>query len=212
MLVEDHEITRIGLRLSLEQVPDFHVVAEAEDGVHAVNLALVQRPAVILMDIGLPVLNGIDAVREIKAQMPSARILMLTSHGLDEDVLAALAANCDGYCLKDIAFEQLVTAIRAVHGGGIWLDPAIARRVIKVYVEHQPSPAAVQNPSGIALSERELEVLALVVDGMTNQEIADKLIVSTETVKTHMRHLMEKLAVSDRTQAAVKALRNGLIG
>lgn len=210
MLVEDHQITRIGLRFSLEQVADFKIVAEAEDGTGAVERALEFRPDVILMDIGLPFLSGIDAAREIKCKLPECRILMLTSHEMDEDVLAALAAKCDGYCLKDVGSEQLVTAIRAVNGGGIWLDPAIAKRVIKVYVEQKPAAAPLQVPA-VALSERELEVLALVVEGLTNQEIAERLVVSTETVKTHMRHLMEKLAVSDRTQAAVKALRSGLV-
>lgn len=210
MLVEDHQITRIGLRFSLEKVVGFTIVAEAADGSTAVRKALEVRPAVILMDIGLPRLSGIDAAREIKSQAPECRILMLTSSETDEDVLAALAAKCDGYCLKDVGSDQLVTAIRAVNGGGIWLDPAIAKRVIKSYVQNQSASAPKAVPA-VALSDRELEVLALVVEGLTNQEIAEKLVVSTETVKTHMRHLMEKLAVSDRTQAAVKALRNGLI-
>jgi len=209
MLVEDHQITRIGLRFALEKIPDFKIIGEAEDGTTAVQRALELKPAVILMDIGLPFLSGIDAAREIKSKAPGCRILMLTSHELDEDILAALAANCDGYCLKDVGSEQLVTAIRAVNGGGIWLDPVIAKRVIKVYVDQKPAAPA-QAPA-VALSDREMEVLTLVVDGLTNQEIAERLVVSTETVKTHMRHLMEKLAVSDRTQAAVKALRSGLV-
>lgn len=208
MLVEDHQITRMGLRFALEQVHDLTVVAEAEDGNIAVVKALQVKPNVILMDIGLPGLNGIDAAQQIKAQNAAIGIVMLTSHSLDEDILAALAANCDGYCLKDVAADQLVNAIRTVHNGGIWLDPAIAKRVIRSFIEQKPVSTPVNTST---LTERELEVLTLVVEGLSNQEIAERLILSTETIKTHMRHLMEKLSVSDRTQAAVKALRTGLV-
>ncbi|MDP3510310.1 MAG: response regulator transcription factor [Candidatus Melainabacteria bacterium] len=208
MLVEDHLITRMGLRFALEQVDDLKVVAEAADGIDAVSTALQVKPSVILMDIGLPGINGIDAAQQIKATDSKIGIIMLTSHSLDEDIMAALAANCDGYCLKDVAADQLVNAIRSVHNGGIWLDPAIAKRVIKAFVEQKPAAALVNNGT---LTERELEVLTLVVEGLSNQEIADRLVLSTETIKTHMRHLMEKLSVTDRTQAAVKALRTGLV-
>ncbi|CAN5582109.1 response regulator transcription factor [soil metagenome] len=208
MLVEDHQITRMGLRFALEQIADLNIVAEAADGNTAVSTALQVKPDVILMDIGLPGLNGIDAANQIKAKDPAIRIFMLTSHSLDQDVMAAFAANCDGYCLKDVAVDQLVNGIRAVNSGGIWLDPSIAKRVIRSYVDHKPSAVPINTSS---LSERELEVLGLVVEGLSNQEIAERLILSTETVKTHMRHIMEKLAVSDRTQAAVKALRTGLV-
>jgi len=208
MLVEDHLITRMGLRFALEQVSDLKIVAEAEDGNNAVTTALQTKPNVILMDIGLPGINGIDAAQQIKSKEPAIRIVMLTSHNLDEDILAALAANCDGYCLKDVAADQLVNAIRTVNNGGIWLDPSIAKRVIRAFVEQKPAAAPVNSSS---LSERELEVLTLVVEGLSNQQIAERLILSTETIKTHMRHLMEKLSVSDRTQAAVKALRTGLV-
>lgn len=208
MLVEDHLITRMGLRFALEQVNDFKVVAEAADGDSAVTIALQVKPNVILMDIGLPGLSGIDAAQKIKADDATIGIIMLTSHSLDEDVLAALAANCNGYCLKDLAANQLVNAIRTVHNGGIWLDPSIAKRVIKAFIEQKPAPIPANSST---LTERELEVLTLVVEGLSNQEIAEKLVLSTETIKTHMRHLMEKLSVSDRTQAAVKALRTGLV-
>lgn len=208
MLVEDHQITRMGLRFALEQISDIKVVAEAEDGNSAVTTALQVKPNVILMDIGLPGLNGIDAAQQIKAKDATIGIVMLTSHSLDEDILAALAANCDGYCLKDVAADQLINAIRTVNRGGIWLDPSIAKRVIRAFVEQKPLSTPV---SSCTLTERELEVLALVVEGLSNQEIAERLILSTETIKTHMRHLMEKLSVSDRTQAAVKALRTGLV-
>jgi DNA-binding NarL/FixJ family response regulator len=211
LLVEDHHITRTGLRLALEQEDQFVIVAEAADGVSAVSKALEFVPDVILMDIGLPEMNGIDASKAIKAKLPNCRIIMVTSHDMQSDVISALAANCDGYCLKDINGEQLSRAIFSVHNGAIWLDPSIAKKMIKVYVDQ---PAARTTGGGAApnlLSERELEVLSCVVDGLTNQEIATKLTVSPETIKTHMRHIMEKLSVSDRTQAAVRALRDGLV-
>ncbi len=211
LLVEDHHITRTGLRLALEQENKFEILAEAADGASAVKMALELEPDVILMDIGLPEMNGIDASRAIKAKLPNCRIIMVTSHEMEADIVSALAAKCDGYCLKDIDCQQLSRAIFSVHNGAIWLDPSIAKRMIKVYVDQ---PAARSNPGGGVggvLSERELEVLSCVVDGLTNQEIATKLIVSPETIKTHMRHIMEKLSVSDRTQAAVRALRDGLV-
>jgi DNA-binding NarL/FixJ family response regulator len=212
LLVEDHHITRTGLRLALEQENKFDIVGEAADGRSAVNLALELVPDVILMDIGLPYMNGIEASVAIKAKLPNCRIIMVTSHDRQEDVIAALAATCDGYCLKDIDAAQLSRAIFSVHNGAIWLDPSIAKEMIKVYVG-QPPPRVATASSGAnsGLSERELEVLSCVVDGLTNHEIATKLTVSPETVKTHMRHIMEKLSVSDRTQAAVRALRDGLL-
>ncbi|MBS1993049.1 MAG: response regulator transcription factor [Cyanobacteria bacterium SZAS LIN-3] len=225
LLVEDHHITRTGLRLALEQEDCFDILGEAADGSTAVRLALELKPDVILMDIGLPGgMNGIEAASTVKSKLPGCRIIMVTSHDMQEDVIAALAANCDGYCLKDIDGAQLSRAIFSVYNGAIWLDPSIAKKLIKVYVGQPPakvgggtsgSPASstgtASGSTATVLSERELEVLSFVVDGLTNQEIAAKLTVSPETVKTHMRHIMEKLSVSDRTQAAVRALRDGLI-
>ena len=210
LLVEDHHITRTGLRLALEQEDKFEIVGEAADGTVAVSSALALKPDVILMDIGLPGMSGIEAASAIKAKLPECRIIMVTSHDMQEDVIASLAANCDGYCLKDIDGAQLSRAIFSVYNGAIWLDPAIAKKVIKVYVG-QPQGRTATGTTSTLLSDREQEVLSLVVDGLTNQEIAARLIVSPETIKTHMRHIMEKLSVSDRTQAAVRALREGLI-
>jgi len=217
LLVEDHVITRTGLRLALEQEDTFDILGEAADGNSAVKLALELRPDVILMDIGLPGgINGIEAAKAIKKELPGCRIVMVTSHDMQEDVIAALAANCDGYCLKDIDGAQLSRAIFSVYNGAIWLDPTIAKKLIKVYVDQPAAKTTVASggasaPTASVLSDRELEVLSFVVDGLTNQEIATRLTVSPETVKTHMRHIMEKLSVSDRTQAAVRALRDGLI-
>ena len=176
------------------------------------------------MDIGLPGLDGIEATKQIK-QCIGVKVILLTSHDSQEEVLAGLSCGADAYCLKDISISQLKNAINSVVDGGVWLDPRIAKTLIEVLpnsnvkeitssnakelVERRKKAPAADNP--FLLSDREFEVLALLVDGLSNQEIASRLFLSTETVKTHMRHLMEKMKVSDRTQAAVKALREGLI-
>lgn len=219
-IVEDYEITRVGLRLTLGQLPDFKIVGEAEDGQSAVRQVIDLKPQVVLMDIGLPIMDGIDATRKIKYQLPETKVVMLTSHDNDRDIFAALGAGADGYCLKEVGSAQLSSAIRAVSEGVAWLDAGIARRVLKACVNNiNNAPPAVNNPASRGksvytsspLSQRELDVLLLVVEGKSNQEIADRLVLSVETVKTHMRHIMEKLAVSDRTQAAVKAMREGIV-
>lgn len=215
-IAEDHEITRVGLKLTLEQVPGFKVVGEAEDGKSAVQQVVELKPQVVLMDIGLPLMDGIVATCRIKEEVPGTRVIMLTSHDNDRDIFAALGAGADGYCLKEVSDAQLVMAIRAVADGVAWLDPGVASRVLRVCATvTQPTQTgddgAAKAPGPSPLSLRELDVLRLVVEGLSNQEIADKLILSVETVKTHMRHIMEKLAVSDRTQAAVKAMREGLL-
>lgn len=214
LIAEDHEITRVGLKLTLKQFSDFSVVAEAEDGRSVISQAEKFKPRVILMDIGLPIMDGIEVTQKIKSKNPDIRIIMLTSHENDRDVFAALSAGADGYCLKEIAGAQLAMAIRTVAGGAAWLDPGVASRVLKASAMSL-SPVASDSeqslPKTYSLSHREIEVLQLVVDGMSNQEIAERLTLSIETVKTHMRHIMEKMAVSDRTQAAVKAMRQRLV-
>jgi len=214
LIAEDHEITRVGLRLTLEQIPDFKVIAEAEDGRTSVAKVLELKPHVVLMDIGLPVIDGIEATQQIKAQAPDVHIIMLTSHDNDQDIFAALSGGADGYCLKEISSNQLSMAIRTVADGAAWLDPGVANRVLRA-VTVPAAPAGMDghkaNAGTSPLSQREIDVLRLVVEGMSNQEIAEKLVLSVETIKTHMRHIMEKLAVTDRTQAAVKAMRQGLV-
>lgn len=214
-IAEDHEITRVALRLTLEHVPGFSVVGEAADGKMTVKKVAELKPQVVVMDIGLPLLDGINATTKIKQEVPGTRVIMLTSHDNDRDIFAALGAGADGYCLKEASSTQLVMAIRAVADGVAWLAPGVASRVLRACATAAPAPGAESptksNALASPLSQRELEVLKLVVEGLSNQEIADKLILSVETVKTHMRHIMEKLAVSDRTQAAVKAMREGLV-
>lgn len=212
LLVEDHEITRVGIRIMLEQMSDIILLGEASSGVEAVSKAKELRPSLVLMDIGLPEMDGIEATRVIKDTL-SAKVILVTSHDNNEDVLAGLSAGADAYCLKGINEIQLSNAIRSVMDGALWLDPDIAKRIVQL-MQPQDNPTArtgtkAENP--FHLSEREHQVLRLLVDGKSNQQIADAMYLSTETVKSHMRHLMEKLKVADRTQAAVKAVKEGLV-
>jgi DNA-binding NarL/FixJ family response regulator len=217
LVVEDHEITRVGLKLTLEQSDEIEIVGEASDGNQAVEASSELNPTVVLMDIGLPNIDGIEATGLIKKASPATRVIMLTSHDNDRDIFAALGAGADGYCLKETPTNQLVLAIKTVADGAAWLDPAIASKVLKASVMGAlPAQTAGggTGKSGLQtsrLSQREIDVLKLVVEGLSNQAIAERLYLSVETVKTHMRRIMEKLAVSDRTQAAVKAMREGLL-
>ncbi len=214
LIAEDQLITRLGLRMVIEGFADLKIVGEAVNGQSAVDLAKNLRPSVIVMDVGMPVIDGIEATKQIKELAPDTSVLILTSHDHDDDVFAALAAGANGYCLKDASKETLASAIRVVSHGASWLDPAIAKRVLRACTaQHSSRPSSTpdQKSDKFALSTRENEVLELLVDGLSNQQMAERLFISNETVKTHMRHIMEKLAVSDRTQAAVKALREGLL-
>jgi NarL family two-component system response regulator LiaR len=213
MIVEDQMLTRIGLRAVVESFADLTVVAEAENGQIAVEIAQSLKPNAIVMDVEMPIMDGIEATKQIKQLVPESNVLILTSHDLDDDVFAALAAGADGYCLKDASADALAGAIRAVSGGATWLDQAIAKRVLRASVGTQSkTPVKTEKKNDkFALSARQTEILELLVEGLSNQQMADRLFVSNETIKTHMRHIMEKLAVADRTQAAVKALREGLL-
>jgi DNA-binding NarL/FixJ family response regulator len=213
LIVEDHEISRLGLRKALEEIGEVSVIGEASDGQSAVSKAVELRPDLVLMDIGLPGMDGVEATRLIKETL-STKVIMITSHEAKEDVFAGLSAGADAYCLKGISSGQLANAIRSVMEGAVWLDPGIAKKVLDQAVgkarKKQTTAEHETNPFG--LSERESQVLNLVVEGLSNQEIAARLYLSQDTVKTHLRRVMDKLRVSDRTQAAVKALRHGLDG
>jgi DNA-binding NarL/FixJ family response regulator len=163
-------------------------------------------------------MDGIEATKQIKEKAPGVRVIMLTSHKSDQTIFAALSAGANGYCLKNIAAQQLSSVIKMVADGAVWLDPGIANRVLSAYsaVEApqavaKAAPMPKQQKTSISLSPRETEVLRLVADGLSNQKIAERLGLGLETVKTHMRHIMEKLAVSDRTEAAVKAMKQGIV-
>jgi DNA-binding NarL/FixJ family response regulator len=211
LLVEDQAILRIGLRMTLENTGGF-TIREAENGQQAVDECEKAAPDLVLMDLQMPVMDGIKATQIIRDKFPKVKVLVFTTFSRDEDIFAAFAAGAEGYCLKDISQEQLVRAITGVAEGAIWLDPAIADRVLRNAnaPPKQPTKASLTEPK-FGLTPRELEVLSLVVTGMTNQEIGQTLCVSAETAKSHLKNIMDKLTVSDRTQAAVKALREGLL-
>ncbi len=221
LLVEDHLLTRIGLKAVIERTSDLKVIGEAENGEEAVSKVEELSPDLILMDVGMPVMDGIEASRKIREKHPDTAIVMLTSHDNERDIFASLAAGAGGYCLKDVEPERLYSAIRSVCAGDIWLDSTIASKVLKQYsngntqnMAAEPEKTALSKPNQNLpepLSPRELEVLNLLVEGLSNQQIADTLIISLATAKTHVRNILNKLAVDDRTQAAVQAMRRGLV-
>lgn len=209
LLVEDHSLTRVGLKYSLEKVETLEVIGEAEDGVEGVQKAKELNPDVILMDLGMPNKNGIEATKEVKEICPECRVIILTSHDSEDEVLAAISAGADAYCMKDIPAERLAQAIESVNDGVVWLDPAIAEIVLSfVPSQSKKNTATLED---FELTPREIEVLKLIVDGRSNADIAYDLTVSMHTVKTHISNILSKLGVNDRTQAAVKALKEELL-
>ncbi len=205
LIVEDDPMMQLGLEQSLMAHPQLEIVGQTEDGYLAVQLALQLKPNLVVMDIGLPRLDGIAATQQIKAALPDTHVVMLTSHQTETEIIAALSSGADAYCIKGASIERLLSAIAAAVDGATYLDPLIARRVI----DHLKPPTPTNNHAN--LSARELEVLKLMVLGLSNPEIAQKLYLSPNTVKTHVRGIMNKLAVDDRVQAAVLALRSGLV-
>lgn len=216
LIVEDHTLTRFGLKTALEALDHVRYVVEAEDGETAIDLAKQHKPDVILMDLGLPGINGIEATKAIKSFDSGIKVIILTSHNSQEEVWSALSAGANAYCMKDIEPDRLIHVIDSVHDGAAWLDPAIADTVLKEITTKKKS-TPVQGPMSegaegrIPLTDRELEVLRLIVDGYSNAEISEKLFVSIHTAKAHVCNILQKLSVDDRTQAAIKALKDGLV-
>lgn len=203
-IADDHAIVRSGIQALLETIDDLEVVGEASDGQEAVTAVAALRPDVILMDLEMPVLDGIAAIEQIMAQWPEARILVLTSFATDDRVFPAVKAGALGYLLKDSGPEALVRAIRQVHRGESSLHPKIARKLIQ-----ELSRPAGRPPTADPLTPREVEVLQLVAQGLSNQEIADKLFIGEATVRSHVSNILSKLHLASRTQAALFALREG---
>ena len=207
LLAEDHKVVREGTRKLLESQPDFEVVGEASDGIEAVELAKKLKPEIIIMDVSMPRLNGIEATRQIKAIYPNIAILPLTGYDDDEYVFALLEAGAAGYLLKDSSGEELIEAIRQVMTGEPVLHPKIMKKVLnrlRSPVEEQATQTA-----GEVLSDRETEVLRLAAQGMSNMEIADSLTLSVRTVQTHLRSIFNKLGVGSRSEAIVYGLKKG---
>jgi DNA-binding NarL/FixJ family response regulator len=217
MIVEDHQMTLVGLKMLLEKTEGIEVVGEAANGLEAINQANSTQPEVILMDIGLPEMDGVEATQKIKATHPGVRIIMLTSKDNERDVFAALSAGADAYCMKGISIEALTAAIDAVKEGTAWLDPAVARMVLGRFQggapAAEPTATSADNTQfeDCPLTAREMEVLRLIVDGLSNPEIAEKLTITKATAKAHVHSILQKLCVDDRTQAAVLAMRQGYV-
>jgi DNA-binding NarL/FixJ family response regulator len=211
VITDDNDQVRHGLSMLLSASEDFAVVGQAANGRQALEVCQRASPDVVIMDVGMPVMDGIEACQQIKRKYSNIKVIMLTSHEGSMDVLASLAAGADGYYLKDSDFDRLVIAIKSVSAGDLWLDSQIATAVKRLVNEKKGSQTVADKGSFQPLSPREQQVLNLIVEGLSNSEIAERLEITVETVKTHVRSLMTKLAVSGRTQMAVKALRSGLI-
>jgi DNA-binding NarL/FixJ family response regulator len=210
LIADDQALVRGAFRMMLESEPDIGVVAEAADGREAVDQAKLHKPDVLLMDVRMPGLDGIEATRRLLADGGGPRVLMLTTFDLDEYVYEAMRAGASGFMLKNAPPDQLASAVRTVASGEALLSPSITRRLIEAYVE-QPH-AGKGTPEQLAeLTERELDVLRHVARGLSNAEIAEGLIVSEATVKTHVNRVLTKLGLRDRTQAAVLAYETGLV-
>ncbi len=209
LIADDHAVVREGTRRILEQEPDLNVVAEAGDGEEAVRLAGTFKPDVAIMDIAMPKLDGIEATKQIKTLYPTIAVLILSAYDDDQFVFSLLEAGAAGYLLKSIRGRELVDAVRAVHAGESVLHPAVARKVLNRFVPVSGKPQK-QKPLD-ALSEREMEVLKLATRGLSNQDIANELCLSLRTVQAHLSHIFNKLQVSSRTEAVVRALKEGWI-
>jgi DNA-binding NarL/FixJ family response regulator len=205
LLADDHVVVREGTRQILERENDLCVVAEAGDGREAVALAEQERPDVAVLDVSMPVMNGIEATKEIKASVPQTAVLVFTAYDYDEYVFAILEAGAAGYLLKNARSSDLINAVRRVYAGESVLHPAIARKVLSRVVQGPPDPRAADE----VLTERELEVLRLAAQGLGNREIADRLYVSPRTVQSHLANIFGKLQVGSRTEAVMVGLRRG---
>jgi len=213
LLVDDHAVVRQGLRMFIEMQSDMEVVGEGGNGVAAVELAARLNPDVILLDLLMPQMDGVEATRRILESNPHARVLILTSFGEDDKVFPAIRAGAQGYLLKDIQPRDLVQAIRETHQGKAQLHPDVARRLMAAVAGDapaRPAPSPALPKELQELTEREREVLDLIARGLTNREIAGKMVVSEKTVKTHVSNLLDKLGLEDRTRAAIWALKHGL--
>ena len=213
LLVEDHALMRRGMRGQFALEAGFSVVGEAADGAQAIELAAQLEPDLVLMDIDLPVIDGITATQQIKTDRTATRILALSAFDDDTQVMGMLAAGADGYCLKSIEWEQLIAIIQIIQSGGSYLAPQVARKVARMLkLSLVPSKvSASEMPEQLVLSNREREVLTLIAEGCSNQEIAQQLYLSLGTVKSYVRMILNKLSVDDRVQAAALAVRKGLI-
>ena len=205
MIVDDHEVVRMGLKAALDIEDDFTVVAEAGNGKDAIEKARAHQPDIVLMDVRMEGMDGIEACREIRSELPATKVLMLTSFAEEETVVAALLAGAAGYVLKNVARARLLEALRSVARGESLLDSKVTKSVLEKLVGMQAKGEQDE------LTSREREVLVLIADGATNKEIAAKLVVSENTARNHVSHILSKLGFSRRSEAAAYAVRKGLV-
>jgi len=207
IICDDQSIVRDGLEMLLKLEPDMQVVGTAGDGASAVELAAQKKPDMVLMDLKMPVMSGVEATRRIRAQFPEIKVLVLTTYADDEWVFDAIQAGASGYLLKDTPRDEVIKAIRGTAEGKTYVDPSVAGKVLRQVSSHRTQP-----PSNITadLTEREIEVLRLIAKGSSNKDISEQLFLSEGTIRNHVSAILAKLGVSDRTQAAVIAIQHGL--
>jgi DNA-binding NarL/FixJ family response regulator len=207
IICDDQAIVRDGLEMLLKLESDIDIVGTAEDGAAAVDMVTQKSPDLVLMDIKMPVMNGVEATRQITTKYPQVKVLVLTTYDDEEWVSAAIQAGASGYLLKDTPRDQIIRAIRGTMAGKAYVDPSVAGKLLRQAVSHQTQPAALITNK---LTEREIEVLRLLAKGLSNKNISDRLFLSEGTVRNHVSAILSKLGVADRTQAAVIAIRHGL--
>lgn len=214
IIVEDFKLTRVGLRCALNANIDIDVIDEAENALDAIEKIRNLKPDLVLMDLGLPEMNGIEAIIKVREFDKNVKIITLTSHDREEEVVAALSSGANAYCLKDIDPEKLADVIRDVNSGVCWIDPMVAGLALKSFPHIEDAAlvgASAANKVKVPLTEREYEVLKHLVTGKSNTEIAKELIVSVHTAKAHVCSILQKMCVNDRVQAAVKAVKDGMV-
>jgi two-component system, NarL family, response regulator len=213
LLVEDDELFRLGLSTRLLRERDFKIVAEAEDGETAIEFVKTNIPIdIAILDIGLPGIDGLETCQQMRLYRPDLRILVLTSNHQPQSIDDLIAANVNGYCVKGLASNSIVLAIRSIVAGASWWDNTASREIFSAFRDDENSPVLSLEPSlTAALTKREQEILALVSIGKSNQEIADALYIAAGTVRVHVHAILSKLSVRDRTQAAILAIKNGLV-
>jgi len=213
MVVDDSRLTRISIKTTLKAAQnEVELVGEAEEGTQAIDMVGKLQPHVVLMDIGMPIMDGVRATQLIKKQFPDVKVVMLTSHEDEEDVLDAFNSGANSYCLKETPPDMLVHVILSTAHGACWIDPKIARIVMsQLQGERNGSKTPEETSVFALLTDREIDVLKLVTQGLNNAEISERLCISMNTVKTHLKNIFQKLEVEDRTAAALKALRERII-
>jgi len=207
VIADDHELFREGTRNLIDKEKDIEIIGEVGDGKEAVELVNRLRPNIVLMDIAMPVINGIEATKQIKASQPSTAVIILTAYDNDQYIVALLEAGAAGYLLKNVSGEELVTAIRSVFAGEAVLHPTIAQKVFSHFSPSIPKPD--DTGQEIEISEREMEILRLAAGGMSNQNIADSLFLSRRTVQAHLGNIFRKMDVGSRTEAVLQAIKRG---